>query len=697
MRTKFLKVNLTFLTLLKYIIFMYSILNLMMASIALSYFSLTPVETNKRILEDINPYIDGVLKKLPPTMLKAFDKKNVQLKLKFKSFNNGSQLGDAHLDDEIALDISVLTTLILKQELNSEVKEWSFYKNLKEKTNVLFELPKHKTVKEFLDSLLIHELSHKFDLLALPHMKYLKISLDCIYGILPINSRSCEKVNLTQNHSVSSVKEFLNVAGWPDRGFISGNPTPINSLSDRSPNSYEWTYPEETFAVNMEFFLLDPNFKCKRPALYNFLSEYFDNFIPYQNVKCDSIYPVIVLDSKQLNKKKDDAHPLTLIDLDLNKLYQIHYLFGTENEDNSSESYGHAMIRLVFCSPLRTIVNDECLKDKNYHYVANFKGAVNELSIDFLKGVLGGYQSLLFIEPLTVIEHRYTGLSFRNLESIPIEFNKDPIKNKSAMQNVFKAIIDTHWSYVGDYKFLSNNCAQETFSLLKIGFPYSELFDEYTSLPNKLKEFFINTPNNKIIFSDIDKIEKEGYYFFPSREKKYQESYTFLKSKYLISNNYTDFNSYLYSKAIDRKLLIENTLQLEISHIEKSKIVANFYKLEELIEFKVRTFTYELPLSKISQDDIKDGVLKEYFNEYAFQVVPTRALALNDQYGIPTFEEASLKYQAYLNNKKDEKFKQMAQLLNDFSRELLPPDDFNELTLIHNNLKTLVENYPRQK
>jgi hypothetical protein len=37
-----------------------------------------------------------------------------------------------------------------------------------------------------------------------------------------------------------------------------------------SPDSYEYHSPRETFAVNLEYFLLDPNYKCRRPLHYSF-------------------------------------------------------------------------------------------------------------------------------------------------------------------------------------------------------------------------------------------------------------------------------------------------------------------------------------------------------------------------------------------------------------------------------------------
>jgi hypothetical protein len=36
------------------------------------------------------------------------------------------------------------------------------------------------------------------------------------------------------------------------------------------PDSYELSSPKEYIAVNMEYFLLDPSYACRRPALYQY-------------------------------------------------------------------------------------------------------------------------------------------------------------------------------------------------------------------------------------------------------------------------------------------------------------------------------------------------------------------------------------------------------------------------------------------
>ena len=52
---------------------------------------------------------------------------------------------------------------------------------------------------------------------------------------------------------------FRRLAGWDRRG--------ANPYTLRSPDGYERHSPAEAFAVNLEWYLLDPRYPCRRPAL----------------------------------------------------------------------------------------------------------------------------------------------------------------------------------------------------------------------------------------------------------------------------------------------------------------------------------------------------------------------------------------------------------------------------------------------
>src|SRR5690606_20612254 len=72
---------------------------------------------------------------------------------------------------------------------------------------------------------------------------------------------------------------LLDLAGWqvaapgPRR---SGR----NRFSDRSPDAYELASPREFVAVNLEHYLLDPEYACRRPQLAAYFDAHFGHAPP---------------------------------------------------------------------------------------------------------------------------------------------------------------------------------------------------------------------------------------------------------------------------------------------------------------------------------------------------------------------------------------------------------------------------------
>ena len=60
---------------------------------------------------------------------------------------------------------------------------------------------------------------------------------------------------------------LLDLAGWQVRPFRLLPRLGTNAFSDRSPDPYELADPSEFVAVNLEHWVLDPEYPCRRPAL----------------------------------------------------------------------------------------------------------------------------------------------------------------------------------------------------------------------------------------------------------------------------------------------------------------------------------------------------------------------------------------------------------------------------------------------
>lgn len=83
----------------------------------------------------------------------------------------------------------------------------------------------------------------------------------------------------------SSASEYLYLARW--KRTLTGIKN-LNQKPDRSPDYYEYENIREHFAVNMEFFLLDPEYKCRRPGLYDYFSKKYKT-VPFPEYACEGL------------------------------------------------------------------------------------------------------------------------------------------------------------------------------------------------------------------------------------------------------------------------------------------------------------------------------------------------------------------------------------------------------------------------
>ncbi len=242
--------------------------------------------------------------------------------------------------------------------------------------------------------------------------------------------------------------------------------------SHRSPDPYEKANIKEFAAVNFEFFLLDETYKCRRPHMYDYYSRHF-GVSPHRGHRCQSLSKVVLFRNNQPS----------LESLDPTRVYEIQYLLASPGEGVTS-GFGHSMIRLVVCAP-ETEFGPECRADFSHHIVASFRANVDDMVINNFRGLIGGYHSILYAFPLNAVIDEYAMKEMRNLYGYPIKFSRNQINQ--FVQN-FLAI---HWGYEGDYKFLTANCATETWDLLVSIFNQPSLFTNRSITPVAVRESLI--------------------------------------------------------------------------------------------------------------------------------------------------------------------------------------------------------------
>ncbi|KRG70964.1 DUF4105 domain-containing protein [Pseudoxanthomonas dokdonensis] len=298
---------------------------------------------------------------------------------------------------------------------------------------------------------------------------------------------------------------LLDLAGWQldlarPRRRVAGN-----AFSDRSPDRYELTSASEYVAVNLEYFLLDPQYACRRPALYRLFAEHFAWSPPASACAPDQVF---------VQSLVDDA-VRALPHLEPDRVYAVDYLLAEGNQQAMSR-WGHAMLRLVICKPGRR-PGPDCRLDLQYHQVLSFRAFVDDVQVSSWRGLTGSYPSRMFVLPLSQVIDEYNKVELRGLQSIPLRLSPAEITQ------LLERAAQLHWSYDGRYYFISNNCAVEVFKLLHDGVPRlaGEGLDSITprGLLRKLQRRGVADAS---VLQPRDQAERMGYYF-PSADQHYQQ------------------------------------------------------------------------------------------------------------------------------------------------------------------------------
>lgn len=279
---------------------------------------------------------------------------------------------------------------------------------------------------------------------------------------------------------------------WPGRGG--------NAMTDRSPDRYELASPREFVAVNLEHYVLDGGYACRRPAL----AAWFRSRLGAPAGGAGAATCAVELPLLQAEGGDGEVGWLAL---DPARVYAIDYLFA-EGNDAPMSRWGHAMLRLVICAPGRT-PGPDCRLDLAWHRVLSFRAFVDDVQISSWRGVTGGYPSRLYVLPLEQVIDDYTQVELRGLASVPLRLDR------AGIEAVLAQAARVHWSYDGRYTFLGNNCAVETWKLLRDADPRVEAQVHWRGItPNGLLAALERKGMaDATVLADRAAAERGGYYF----------------------------------------------------------------------------------------------------------------------------------------------------------------------------------------
>ncbi len=297
---------------------------------------------------------------------------------------------------------------------------------------------------------------------------------------------------------LSGDARLRDLAGWQRSVLPIAGRRSRNDFVARTPDAYELERPSEFVAVNLEHFVLDPAYGCRRPALQRHFAMHFN--LPAGSEACAPGLPFLDVDA--------EAGDASLLALDPSRVYAVDYLLAEGNTQAMSR-WGHSMLRLVICAPGRA-PGPDCRFDLAHHRVLSFRAFVGDVQISGWRGLTGSYPSRLFLLPLDQVIEEYTRVELRGLQSIPLRLQQNEIAS------LLERAAQLHWSYDGRYYFIGNNCAVETWKLLREGVPRlaGESFASITptGLRKKLARRGIADAS---VLDDAEQARRLGYYFEP--------------------------------------------------------------------------------------------------------------------------------------------------------------------------------------
>ena len=380
----------------------------------------------------------------------------------------------------------------------------------------------HGTQRQELLATLLHELTHLYDrarLWSAAERRHISQCRQRVSSMGPVGLPEDCRGQTERRFTLSDDPRLLDLAGWQQRVGQRGARDMNNGQVARSPDSYELTNPLEFVAVNLEYFLLDPSYACRRPSLARYFREHFD-WAPSSEA-CATDYPY-------LNAGRDFAlQPLGRLDPE--RVYEVDYLLAEANDAWMSR-WGHSMLRLVVCAPGRPRGPD-CRLDLEHHLVLSYRAFVGDLQLSSWDGLTGVYPSRLFVLPLEQVIDEYTKVELRSLASVPLRLSRDEVEHLAARA------AEQHWSYDGDYYFVSNNCAVETLKLLRSGTDNPRLHALDSILPNGLLELMdARGLADTQVLDDPREALRLGYRFDSFRER-YQAMFKVLRERLPITQD----------------------------------------------------------------------------------------------------------------------------------------------------------------
>jgi hypothetical protein len=461
----------------------------------------------------------------------------------------------------------------------------------------------HKSLYDQAISTIVHELTHAYDF---------------------------------NNQNISNKNEFIARAGFK-KGLLKVKTKNIEAM--RSADPYELVNIAEAYAVNMEYFTMDPEYACRKPSMFDYYKKSFE-VDPFPNRNCH-------LNNMVMMSTSAGYYPMKL---DPKRVYRIDYLMASAGKELSS-GFGHSMFRIVLCAPDRfdpitnkniaaTPFGPKCLEDKLFHMVVSYRANVEDATLNYFKGMFGGYPSMLFILNFGDVLDEYNRDELRDVVSYPLNLGA------SEREDFINKVIEEHWNYRGSYKFFTNNCAVESYDLLKGALDRSQLqglssitpkgvledLDQlsFVSLKSNNQESFkARTEQLILAFREVYGYKAQDANFDSNKDKKALVKF--------IAESSSDYRLAIFNKFSSAKIEIMD-LHTEMSLMKSRLIKASSFSVIEQQILRSKTSDFRKKAADLFLNS-KDEKVKKLLIESSSALKQDFTELTLSGYGVPLFDE----------------------------------------------------------
>ena len=431
---------------------------------------------------------------------------------------------------------------------------------------------RHKSITKTFIGSFIHEVAHIYDELNLPTQSFeekklrekcRRLKRESTRGSVVKNTEPLKcKFLRKYKHTVSDRFPFIYIAGFSSNGKVKNKLGRLDTETSRSVDEYEFENLQESFAVNFEYFILDEEFRCRKPAMSMVFESKFPSFKRHSRCK--------------INYNLFTSLNLGSVNIDPERVHSIHYLLADKGEALESK-FGHSMFRIIVCAPEREEVSEDCVEDLSHHVIVSYRANQAGIQTDYISGIVGKDPSQLFIFSLADMIKEYNVGDNRSLVSIPLQLER--FERELFLKNV----LERYWSYRGRYYFVNNNCATESQQHLLASLKEDSLntFSKKSLVAVPTLIQFDWEKTGLITSNDIKESYENRNQYFPSYRSVAQQQFEKLKSNVDGDSVNVDFEE-LFTKldTEDRRRLFDRFM-LNLPK-NGNQVVSFFLRLESL-------------------------------------------------------------------------------------------------------------------